>query len=297
MTEDVKKDVDETLELMEETADVMDDTLDYIEGINHISPASLIVVGALGGLLGGVAAYFVCKRVLETKYEAIAKKEIEEAKEFYKRLNKKAGFENPEKALAELYKDNNPKDIVTGDKAARALQNYQGVENEEEPEEEPEEELEEALEEVDEEDEEEQGVSLYMQSQADENFDIDQEMKLRSPEYPYVISQEEFLQSEPDFEQTSITYYEGDDTLVDERDQPIPYVDPIVGGGNLSRFGDGSGDERVVYVRNEKLSTDFEVLKSDGKFSHEVLGLQHSEESSRDRQRNNRPNRFRDQDE
>lgn len=90
---------------------------------------------------------------------------------------------------------------------------------------------------------------------------------------PYVISAEEFQMDDPKVEKTSITYYDGDDTLVDERDQMIPDIDRVVGEHNLIRFGDRSDDPNVVYVRNEMLDTDFEIFRDLRSFTEVILGV------------------------
>ncbi len=79
-------------------------------------------------------------------------------------------------------------------------------------------------------------------------------------------------------EQVSLTYFDGDDVLVDDRDQPVPDPDDSIGEDHLGRFGVGSKDNNIVYVRNDRLELDFEILRSNGKYAQEVLGfIEHSE--------------------
>lgn len=268
-TEDI---LDETLDVAEEMMDALDETGYGLRG------ARLVIFGAVCGAVGGTAAYFIGNRILKTKYEKIAEEEIRQAKEYYKVLHKGGNYETPEDAVAAVGAKKEEVNVVEVE-ASRAHNIYAGSEEEDEEEAEPEELVEEK-------------VSIYMQSDADPNFDLEEELRERSPEHPYVISQEEFLQSEPGYRQTSITYYAGDGALADEKDEEIPIIDPIVGEENLERFGHGSGDSRVVYIRNEKLSTDFEVLMSDGKYAHEVLGLEHSDGGFRGRRLINQPRKF-----
>ena len=61
----------------------------------------------------------------------------------------------------------------------------------------------------------------------------------------------------------------------------IPDADDAVGEMNLHRFGHGSGDNNVVYIRNDRLENDFIVLRSQGEYAKEVLGLRHSHGGSR----------------
>lgn len=95
----------------------------------------------------------------------------------------------------------------------------------------------------------------------------------RNPDAPYLITVGEFMAGELDYEQISIDYYEGDNTLCDEQESIIPDVEYTVGEQHLDMFGDRSGDEDMVYVRNEKLSTDFEVTRHEGSYSVLVLGI------------------------
>lgn len=95
---------------------------------------------------------------------------------------------------------------------------------------------------------------------------------VREPGRPYIITVTEFTDNELGYGQNAISYYAGDNVLADERDQPIPNLDNIVGERNL-RFGDGSGDANVVFIRNDTLGVDFEVCQSLGTYAEEVLGV------------------------
>jgi hypothetical protein len=93
------------------------------------------------------------------------------------------------------------------------------------------------------------------------------------PDKPHIISQEEFLENEPGHEQISLTYYEADAKLTDEQDDLIDEVEKTTGLDFIVNFGYKSSDERVVHVRNMALALDFEISKSDGSYSREVLGV------------------------
>lgn len=107
-------------------------------------------------------------------------------------------------------------------------------------------------------------------------FDYAAEVDRRTPDEPYVITHDEFMQNENDWVQNTLTYYNGDDVLTDEKDVPIPDIDAVVGSESLTKFGYGSRDRNVVYVRNEKNESDYEITLSMGEFSKEVAGFQHS---------------------
>lgn len=72
---------------------------------------------------------------------------------------------------------------------------------------------------------------------------------------PYVITPEEF--GEGEYETESLIYYD-DDVLTYENGKVIDNVDEIVGVGSLYTFGQYEDDS--VFVRNDKLKKDFEIL-------------------------------------
>jgi hypothetical protein len=116
------------------------------------------------------------------------------------------------------------------------------------------------------------------EAQTVHDFDIEEEMRNRNPDEPYVISEEEFLENEPEHVQHNLTYFEEDDVLTDEQDQPIPDTEETVGNANLLRFGQGTKDNNTVFIRNEKLNIDFEVSRNKGSYVREVLGfIQHDD--------------------
>lgn len=83
---------------------------------------------------------------------------------------------------------------------------------------------------------------------------------------PFVVSRE-LYSSDPDegddYAKITLTYYVRDRILLDDEQEVIDEVEDYVGWRNLNRFGDESGDGDVVFVRNRRLLTDFEVVKED----------------------------------
>lgn len=107
----------------------------------------------------------------------------------------------------------------------------------------------------------------------DEDFDLEEERLARRNGLPYVVTREEYDENEDQYEQISLTYFRFDDVLVDEDEKSIDNIEEFVGKHNLQRFGHGSGDLKIVYIRNELKEMDYEVLRSDGSYAEEVLGL------------------------
>lgn len=79
---------------------------------------------------------------------------------------------------------------------------------------------------------------------------------------PYVISPEEF--GESDYTQIGLTYY-SDGTLADENDEIVEDVEKYVGIESLSHFGEYEDDS--VFVRNDRLKIDYEILLDTRKYS------------------------------
>lgn len=75
---------------------------------------------------------------------------------------------------------------------------------------------------------------------------------------PYVIAPYDFGELDG-YSQVELTYYEGDDTLEDESYNIINDRDELIGPQALTTFGEYEDD--AVFVRNERLKADFQILK------------------------------------
>jgi hypothetical protein len=92
------------------------------------------------------------------------------------------------------------------------------------------------------------------------------------PTRPYVISVEEFGELD-EHQCLTITYWMKDDVLTDDKEAPMPDFARIVGADFLEHFGEQSGDENIVHIRNPRLQIDFEVARDFRAFSEVVLGV------------------------
>lgn len=88
---------------------------------------------------------------------------------------------------------------------------------------------------------------------------------------PYAISMVDFSNTDAEWQTLSLTWYEADGVLVDEKGEPVPNVLRTVGILNAAGFGGISGDPHIRLVRNEKLKADFEILLNEGSYADEVL--------------------------
>jgi hypothetical protein len=104
----------------------------------------------------------------------------------------------------------------------------------------------------------------------------------RTPDKPYVISVEEFMDDEPVYDKITLTYFEEDDTLIEEKDESvIDNADEVVGDHNLLKFGYDPRDKDAIHVRNERLECDFEVTRDERSYVEVILGVKDSDKIKR----------------
>ena len=127
-----------------------------------------------------------------------------------------------------------------------------------------------------------------------DDWDQEEEEKLRTRDKPYIITKSEFWNEErrdEGYSQTTLTYYSGDDIMADQEEKPIYNHDSVVGP---LMFGHGSDDANVFYVRNDKLKAEYEILRDSGMFAVEVMGLQNEPEQDETKGlRHSGPGKFR----
>ena len=114
----------------------------------------------------------------------------------------------------------------------------------------------------------------------DLEWDYDAELAARLPNVPYVITEDEFFGDELGWDsQSTLTWYAGDSVLVGEHDEVIYNPDEMIGP---RKFGHGSRNPNVFYVRNEFLHTEYEVLLDPSSYEVTVLGGQVEDAMERD---------------
>jgi hypothetical protein len=242
-------------------------------------PLLISAFSAISAAAGAGVTYVAMNRVLEKKHQEQLKAELAQAREYYQELYSTPVFVREEeteedRALLDDVReatdegDGIPEDVVG--RALSAVRNYQG------------------------EDEDREAVVIVPQDVAERpeptivnNIFVNHVapgeevlaalMADRDPSEPYIITKEEFYQNDGDFDQEKFTYWEGDQVLVNDKEelQPIDDLERVVGIENLLRFGYGSGDEHVLYVRNETIDPplDLHITRSTGKYAVEVMAI------------------------
>lgn len=243
--------------------------------------AKVIAAGVGGLVVGAVSTYFLTQRRLEIKYSLILESEIDKLKEYYRLVLKKdgriviAGEEEDEEL--ETTEDWDPEDVIVSQdeeqeesefsqedkveyEALIKKNNYLSVAAEQE----------------------ERNRNAFESPDVDENEvgeEVDGPLPMlpeRDPDHPYIISHDQWAEDYYDntrYEKITLRYFEDDNTLCSELDTPIVDVEGTVGLKNLNKFGLGSEDEAIVYVRNEVVETDFEIIHDPGAYTQVILGI------------------------
>lgn len=209
-----------------------------------LSVVSALVAGAAGG-------YLVARHLLQRKYAAELEQEISRTQTFYAMKHKKDEFETVEKAVEALGTPNVEVVVEQAEvaEAVRAFTQYGGHRLPAEG-----------------------VVQNVFASRVVHDDPSEEEIQARTEEAPYPISHTEFQVNEDEYEQVTIEWYTADEILVDDKDEPVPDPDELVGIDNLRRFGHLSGDPRVIYVRNDARSMDFMIVMNDNSYA-QVLGM------------------------
>lgn len=253
-------------------------------------------VGVVGGaLVGSGVTQLVLTKKLEKKYAAIADKEIAEAREMYKRRFKDGEFADLE-ALGEKYEAEAPAEPEYNrsaearnnpmvDEAVKIASEQQYVSyNDRTPVRvQP---LEEKIEIVG-----SQQKRIFDDHEIIEtgDYNAEEEQAKKAAGKPYILEHDVFYDNDLNHPQSTLTYFEEDDVLIDEKDRPIPNKDSAIGAGNL-RFGVGTDQANVVLIHNPTLGVDYEVTRDKGSYAREILNYEPVERK--------RPvGRFRDTDE
>jgi hypothetical protein len=260
-------------ERLEDLADVVRDA----PGRDWSLAGAAFLVGA--GVGGGVA-YFLVNRLLKTKYQEIADGEIEEMREHYLAKGRALEAQKGKGELSEIVKEKGyaSPEPTTSASPPMAVQPPSSVmASEDEAAGEPPDDSEMAVNSV----EGANGVktrNIFREAVPEElpQWDLDAELKRRGPDHPYVIHRDEIHDTEG-YDNISFTYYASDDVLCNERDEVIDPADRdnLVGEANLDRFGHGSGDPSIVYIRNDNLEIMYEIVRSPNSYAEEVHGFRH----------------------
>lgn len=212
-----------------------------------------IIIGAAGLVIGAGLGALTTWRLLKSHYEEITQGEIDSVKMHYAKLFK-VGEHSDLAGMVAKYKDR-VDDLGYSDGSAN---------DSDEDESDDEDASEEDEDESDDEEQESKEVHNIWKYAEDHPNPEDE---------PYVITFEQFNDEHDDYEKGDLTYYEGDDILVDSQETPIDDEEALVGSDALTRFGDGSNSNDIVYVRNDKISMDFEISRDPRAYTEHIIRI------------------------
>lgn len=235
------------------------------------------VLYLVGSFAAGVAVGFlVSKNQLEAKYDARANEEVAEVKEHYKILHK-SEYPEPKDYIADKYRDKLidlgyeteeermevaaglDRLMAGGVDAGTHISNAFDLSE-------------------DQDDSTEIKIPPLMEPMGDPMQDPEwvESVKNRDTDEPYVISVDEFTLERNEYDKVTLGYYREDDTLVDENDIPVDDIEQVIGAASLGQFGKFSGDKNIVYVRNERVGIDYEVMFDERSYQEVILGIRES---------------------
>lgn len=242
-----------------------------VRGLDGINLAYFGLGLAAGAAIGGFVAFKIAYRKAEEKYNEITAEEIAQMRDHFRQKEMAQEAQEAKGDLAKIVKDRGyaseetapPMAVTPPAAVVEAAEEIDEDEAEEPPapEEDPEPET--------------RNVWDTPQPPEEDEWDWHKERARRSPRRPYVIHRDEREEYEA-YDGVTYTYYEQDDVVCNERDEPLDEADRerIIGEENLSKFGHGSGDPTVVYIRNDKLEMDMEIIQSPNSFAEEVHGFE-----------------------
>lgn len=88
---------------------------------------------------------------------------------------------------------------------------------------------------------------------------------------PYIIETDEFETEFKNHDKVTLYYYEPDDTLTGEDEVIMDDIDRTVGYDNLDDFTNWGVN--TIYVRNERLGIDYEIIHMNTSYQEAVMGI------------------------
>ena len=86
---------------------------------------------------------------------------------------------------------------------------------------------------------------------------------------PYVISPDDYGEDD-NYTQISLVYYAGDGVLSDDEDEVVEDIEGTVGEDFAEHFGEYEDDS--VFIRNDRLRCDYEILRDNRSFADVAEG-------------------------
>lgn len=215
--------------------------------------------------LGSCVGFLVAKKALEEKYASLAQEEIDSVKErFSLRDHAIADIRNTEDTAEtvtaeEIIKPASPmggSSTLAGtrtDYYNRTKQNYNLVN--------PKGDLRRMNEE-----------KTSYEDVEEEEIELPEEKSI-DLENPYIIDESNFSEEFLYHDKITLEYYAEDDTLIDEDESIIDDRDQLIGYETLDMKNTSVDHPHTIYVRNERLGSDYEININLGSYQEQILGI------------------------
>lgn len=187
----------------------------------------------LSFIVGASAGSLITWKFVEKKYKQIAQEEIDSVKETYAKMRKddlEAKQADLEAAKAKLHPAESEK-VETPKVQPEEVKEYEDVITR-------------------------HNYTSYSNNINEKGGDV-------MTDRPYIIPPEDFGDY-PDYETISLTYY-NDKVLTDEYNEIVDDIDDLIGEDSLNHFGEYEDDS--VFVRNDALKVDYEILLDSANYS------------------------------
>lgn len=206
--------------------------------------------------VGATAGFLVAKKMLEDRYAEFAQQEIDSVKEAFGKYHP-----NRKKDVDEINKDYAPakppeatlvRSSLNENKYEQAKRNYNLIGKSS-----IEEEIDNIIDDVDE--------VRDAAGKTEEEMDLSKVDRTK----PYIITDTEFNEEFDHHDKCSLYYYSADDVLSDEGEDIIDNVENLVGLDAI----DALNETNIIWVRNEPLAIDYEIIVVNGSFAEIVHGV------------------------
>ena len=194
---------------------------------------------ALGSLAGAFSAYFILKKRFETELEA----EIEDVKKVYSKseLNFHTEDTKTYSAAEKGFNGFTSSSLKEGEELSKAIDN---------------------------------AVSTYipkecLPSKEEEEKVLTMLNPSEDPDIPYLISDDTYVDTKPNYTKETLHYYAGDEVIADEDLEAIIHPEMMVGDMIPEYFDNLLRTEHyadAIYIRNDNQSRDFEIIYHEDKF-------------------------------
>lgn len=270
MADTEEKIIDTAANIAGDIAHQAEDVEQIIRSLTRTKVQYYFLGMVVGGITGAAIAYKVAYSRANTKYSKIAEEDITSIREHYHERSRALEEKAPKRSLVEIIEEQGysktPDEAASEEGPPMAVQPPEptvSVYSDEERAAYT---------------EDAKNRNIFEDAEITHEWNIQNELRKRSPDVPYVIHYDEVAEMEG-YSQMTLTYYTYDNVLANERDEVMNPDERtnLIGEDALERFGHGSKDASIVFIRNDRLELVMEIVKSPNSYSEVVHGFSHEE--------------------